>query len=582
MQTNKNIFKFLVAIVLVQSQFIVGDFKHDFGAVILLPYFYLLFYLSTKIVSRVDIWKDKEMVVNKVPTMLWGVDVFDDEDDLKEKRLMHNLELSVRGKRILATIFTFLATSILTYFLYKTPFSIGTTLLNLTALVLINSSYYGHFLFVVILNITGSIGIIAYNSSISPMFTAIHIATIVFCYVYFNEISNKKNKSSNQKEIFFKAFKVFLPLLLLYSFFSVILPDQLKLFSKEKLVDALVKNSPKKQKRTSIKLPGGLSGIPKVDLTPNMAMLESQMERMEKSLENIEDSISNIPNITPEMNIRVNELKLDISELKGSMGRLKSGGVSVERAAKFWKKLESTTDKMNKLDIKFNSYKEDVEKSAIYYNSPTSQKLISNINKTDITSDLSQLKQQAGEIKVENSKVILDKIEKTKEKIKERNEALETIAKEQKKQEKKKKDSLNLMEKIEKAAKAFGVFGLIMLISLIFRKKKVADEKLSKEDTAMISKKIKSIQKQKLDPNEEIIKSYNVFKAGVANVRYTSCEVPPPEVLFRELVEDSQRFEKDTWCITDLFCNCYYGSKVASKKELNTYRNSFKRVLKNI
>lgn len=586
MSKNKDIFISCFIIIFFQTQLILGKFISTSYSLVLFPFLIAAFYVSAKIIGSKNIWEKQKEILEFVPTKLWGVDIFDDESDIKEKRFLENLKLSVRGKRIFATVASLFVTSVISYNIYSSPFSLAPMLLNFTILTLINSSFVGHYFFILIINVLCALSWASFDRSVtSTQLLLLTFSTIFIFFLYKRYETQFGDLLYEIRSVTFQSLKTFLFFIAIYSIYTLVLPEKLTLFDKKLAIKKLAKKTAFTDKKTAqsidLKLPP--ITIPDMDLSHELKDFELKLNEMESQLNNMERVSKSVPNITPEMQVRIDDLQLDIKNLKADIGNLKQGTKDITEVKSFWHKLDQLSDKMNSLDQRFDNYKYDVEKSALEFNSDTSKKLLSDLNKSNLTQQVDQL---VKDLELQANKLeesLAPKVKEASAAIKLKQNRENKRAKLKKKEKEEERNWKKIMAKLEKAAKALLAFSIFMMIMLFFKKKKVDTEKtFSKEDAKNILRQFKQIQARKLSANEEIIQSYNVFKEAVKITEFETEEVPPPQILFSYLVDNKRRFQEDTWCVTDLFCECYYGNKNANQKELRSYRHSFAKVLKNL
>ena len=323
---------------------------------------------------------------------LMGRELIDDGSSEKEEKLYENLKLGVRTRRISFSFLIMTLVYLASYLAYKSYISVA--LLSFSLLAIINSSYIGHFLFIIIINSISVFVYTGFDKNFNGLGLAAYAFVIILSFFIYKKIETEKNelKPIGYKNYLIKSIRAFMGLFIIYSLYSLALPEKITFFNKKSLSKKISQIGKKKEKKTE-----------------------------------------------------------------------------------------------------------------------------------------------------------------------------------------------KLLGHLERLAKVILLFsGIFFLLLLLRKNKKLSDSKLDKEVINDLILGVKKIQRKKLSPNEEIIESYNVFKETMKKIEYDDIEVPPPKILFEHILKGSKRFEDETWFVTDIFCNCYYGQKEANSQELSIFRKSFLRVIRSL
>lgn len=134
------------------------------------------------------------------------------------------------------------------------------------------------------------------------------------------------------------------------------------------------------------------------------------------------------------------------------------------------------------------------------------------------------------------------------------------------------------LEQLQYLVRAMVLFGILLFFYYLFKRKKSSKEVLDRDIKESMKKSLKIISRLKLSPNQEIIRTYNVFKKLVKEEVFLDDEVPPPVTLYKLLSTEIN--SQATWSVTDIFCHCYYGDYTASEQDRLAFRAAFKLLLK--
>lgn len=573
----KETFLFFIVSGLFLVQVVLGQFIQLERSILSLILIITAVVINQKLSTPISVLKTKCQENKAKSFYLWGVKLIETEHQGKEEILLNNLKLTIRAKKLFFSVLMLFFFFFIKFYAYKNLFPVS--VLSFSIIAIVNSSYLGHYLFIFTINSIYFFASFGFEKTMNPivlgLFTILNVI-VFYCFYYLeNRKEIKVEKIFNRYSL--KVLKTSCFLFVLFGLFSLILPEKISFYNKKKIVEKIVKT--KKHRKLSLKLPS----ISEMNIKEDLLNIENNLDSTLDQLDKFEKLLSQIPNVSPEMTVNLKDIKLDITNTKGELRQLRgSGKISLEDSQKIWKKMNSLKNKMKNMNLRFEEYREDLDDSVRSFPSQTNSELLEKIKHNKITENLLDIKHQEEILEKSNVK-LSEKIQKTKAKEEENDTKLKEHKAINKLKRKEKNKWNKLLSHLETFGKAAAVFLVIYIIQLFFNKTKLNDDDIIDEGVVKgLKQDFKKIQALKLSPNEEIIKSYNVFKDVIKVVKYDADEVPPPKVLFKEITTRSKRIETETWIITDLFCDCYYGRREADITELKEYRSSFVKVLKSI
>jgi hypothetical protein len=590
MSQTKLIFSILFSLHIVLCQVGIGDFKSL--SIITLPIIIIwtLVYLCLYLNKKTNFWKNIENLDDKgVPFNLWGIKLDKDDSERKESSLLQNIKLEVRAKRIIFSIVFSVLLSFLIPLIYNNYFSLAVIVLYITGIALINVSFVGHFLFISVINTCFLYIAFAINTDISATIVIIDTIVMIGLFANYSLLENESIlfKLSNNLlyNIFVKTFKVSLGLGIIYLSLAFILPEKITFFNKKQVIDKVSKVL-SKSSGTKFKIPkinNSISNIPKSVL--DKSAVEFQLENILKRIDSIDKAFSNIPNIPLGLKGDLSNIKFDIQNTQNDLKRLKSGSnISLEDTIKIVNKLKSLESKLDNLNTSFDKYEHSLVESMDKYPTKVVGDLTKDLLQAGAKDKFSDLEDITSKLKDETQKlnqITKEKLE-VKEQINNRIEKQKSLQSMVIKKEVKNKRKINTWwENLKKLIYSFIIIFVIVLLNYLFGKRRpVEDELISRDESLKLLKSLKKLKNENLSANEEVIKSYNIFKETVKNSSYSELEVPPPEVLFKILSKNRAKLRDHSWLVTNTFCDCYYGTIQTSGSQLISFRKSFYKLIK--
>jgi hypothetical protein len=462
---------------------------------------------------------------------LWGDFVASYTDREKEKNIFKKLTLNKKIKRYISSSFIFIVgMSILT-----SLSAYQATYIPVLCAVLMLSTYWRHLYFVFLLKVIFSILSITVNSGLDRYSVIAVLILLLISLILFTK---------RELKLIPKAYIKFI--LIAVSITLIFPKTNIEKEKQEIEIDRVIK-----MKRTNLNLK--LSKL-ESNLKNQTEDLDGQVDSMIKKIDAMEVLLENFPDIGIELKNDVSKTKIELVGMKKDMkssldnGKLSSGSVS-----KLLKRMKDIKGKKF-LNVKTDSNATDAHSNSLL---GSSGEKFSEDFEGGTDEILDSLKQIENKIDIRNSL-------KTK-----RNE----IAKEVKKEKSK---GFNLNDLLN-AWWIGSSFFLLVYIKSLFDKKKTRI--LSSSQINEVIKDLKRLRSLKLTPNQEIIKSYNLWRDKIHEVHFEGLEVPPPMNLAAYFYSHQKKLHHSLNSISQAFCDCYYGDLRASEKELKSFRKNIQEIL---
>jgi hypothetical protein len=462
---------------------------------------------------------------------LWGEFVKSNTDREKEKDVFIKLSLNKKLKRYISSIFIFITgmTIVITLDNYQSSF------IPVFCACLMLATYWRHLYFIFIVKVILTVVFVASSIDVDRVSIALVLPLILMSLIIFTKRELKLNPKACLKFLFV-AFLVTL------AFPETKLENDIKQIELQKII---------KMKRTNINFK--LSAI-ESSLELQIENLDDQVDGMIKKIDAMEDLLQNFPDIGIEFKNSMSNTKIELTGMKKEIkSTLDQGKLSSKSVSKLLKRMKEIKGR-NFLNVTSDSNINE-EKLNLALGS-TGNKFSENLD------------EGSGEL-IESLKEIQNKIF-IKENLQTERKEIENVVK---------KEKLNRFnfDDILDAWWIASLFFLIVYVKSLFEKKETRI--LGPGQTREVITGLKKLRLLKLTPNEEVIKSYNLWREKIHEVHFEGCEVPPPMNLASYFYSNRKKMHDSLNSLSQTFCDCYYGDLSASSKELQTFRKNIQEIL---
>ena len=568
MDNNKLIFISILLLLIGSSQYSFFD-KNIIWAALSIILSLISLSVFFKFQKKLKVWSRNPFYTGQpVVFLLWSNKIKTEEEDDKEDLLIANLNLKIKGYRLLMSVLV-IGLGILFLFQFGINISLyGFVLFVFNTLFLVLSSYIGHLLILGLIN--SALSFIFVDQSNYPLLI---LEIALFCSFIVSFVGLKKNHDFNIRRVL--NFFVLLTSLILG--FSFILPSELSLIN--------YKNKKSRQSSLSKKSKGGMEVSfptpPKVKITQDqVAIFNKLLDQHEKDLDLLGDSLAKIPNFASSDLEEINQLKLEVKNSRGELATISlDDGVSEQDLLDAFKRIEKITEKKMSLANNIKGRVSDTEKGYELYPNKSQEDLLKAIK----TENLKLKAESISKVKEDKSfddlkKEIKSELNSKKEIYEEKTQQINDEIKRKEIVEKREDKTHKNFKWVQKLFRVIVLFLVVLFVLYLFKRRKKSVEILDRDIKETMKRSLKAISKLHLTPNQEIIKSYNIFKQMIKDDVFPDTEVPPPVTLCKLIAEEAN--PDATWSVTDLFCDCFYGNYNASESDRKRFRSAFKLLLK--
>lgn len=307
--------------------------------------------------------------------------------------------------------------------------------------------------------------------------------------------------------------------------------------------------------------------------------LSERSAKAQKDIEGINEYLKSVPNVSNQI---TNDFKDTLSQLQknnSNMRDLKSNKTfSKKNFNEMFNGLEQISQNMEKRNRRFSRYLDDVENSSQKFPGTYNDELNEKLNNEVFNERFKSLQDSVRNFNqtIKKEKRELARQEKNIKKV---SATIKKIKKSNKRTKKKEKKLKKILDKVRVILIVFFIVAMLYFFRLFNKSpSKPVFTEVDELQVAQALSEVKKIQLKKLTPNQEIIKSYNIYKKLIKDNVYIDSEVPPPEKLYFK-TQSKINIKNPNWIVTNLFCDCFYGNKNANDKELKRFRKAFKSML---
>ncbi len=467
---------------------------------------------------------------------LWGDFFKSDAQKEKMEDIYKKLEFSKRIKRYIGALFVFGVGLILCL----TVLDIRYIYIPIFCSLMVLSTFWRHLYFILLLKILILSVLLIWTGLMNRNLLLTELVLIYFTLVLFS----KESMSSFWQRFDFKLFAKFF---LICGLAVFIVPKS----QQEKEVEKRGQTKIIKIKRTNLKMK--FSTI-ESKLKSQSENIESEIDKMISQIDSMEKLLQNFPDIGIDIEDSLNKTKIELYGMKEELddqalkGTLKSGSIKKLLARMKEIKGRSFLDskKLQDLETPQISELESKTQGGTFFES-------FNGGADELVESLKGMEESALE---------LERVEKE-------------LAKPIEPKSSKKRDILK-EDKLLGALACVSIFFLVNFLVSLRKKKKNRILTQNQEDA--IQTKFKQLRGLKLTPNEEIIKSYNLWRDEVKDGHFKDGEAPPPMKLSEFFFHKGGKHDSIK-SISILFCDCYYGDLQASKQQLKSFRQNILKIL---